>query len=233
MDFYNEYNINPDDFESGLPDEVMDTLKPKKQRRDVLVEDCYILSLADLGKGLLRPVNEDTEGFARPLDEQAVRQGKQGEAILTGRWGKLTLKYSVDLEESAMVNISGHYRNSLLVQDIGLDVGSISYGMRPYLLCPCGYRANKLYLSPRQYSFLCRRCAGLYYESTTINRSSTVGSLGYMLNRLLKLDEQKAKVKRVIYAGKYTKKADRIVKLFGQYAVASVVQKVKSGEFQV
>lgn len=234
MDFYNDYNLDPGDFEDGLPDEIMEEINPKKHRRDVLVEDCYVLSLADLGKGLLWPVNKWTEEYPQPLDEQIEPQGKQGQAVLKKRWGKLPIAYWVDLsEDPAMVNLSFKYRNSLQDQAICLGVDSAPYGMRPYLLCFCGYRANKLYLSPEQYSFMCRKCAGLYYESTTVNRNSQVGGLGYLLQWHLKLDKQKAKLKRLIYRGKITKRAERVLWTMGKYNVAAMAIKAKTGELQL
>lgn len=228
-----DYNIDEDDFPFGLPDEVVDTLHPKKHSRDVLVEDCYALSLSDLGKGLLRPTNPWLEDYAKPFDLEIKPIGKSGVINLTNRnGGILTLRYKVDLEEPILLDISGHWRNSLLSQVIYLEEAMAPHGIRPYLLCPCGYRANKLYLSPYSHSFMCRRCAGLYYESTTINKNTTVGALGHALFRLFKVDEQKPKVKRITYAGKYTKKAERLLRLMGKYSAASLAQKVNSGQVQ-
>ena len=51
-------SINTDDF-SELPDELLDSLNTKKHQRETLVEDCYVLSLSDLGKGLLWNWNND------------------------------------------------------------------------------------------------------------------------------------------------------------------------------
>lgn len=48
------YNLNLDDFPSGLPEEVMELLKPKKHQREFMVEDCFVLSLSELGKGVLK-----------------------------------------------------------------------------------------------------------------------------------------------------------------------------------
>jgi len=231
--YYKDHNIDLSDFPSGLPDEVMNTLNPKKHRREVLVEDSYILSLGDLGKGLLKPVNEWTEDYPQPLDEKIEYKGKQGQAILKKRWGKLPISYLVDLsEEPAIVSLSFKHRNSLHNQAIHLAVGFAPHGMRPYLVCFCGRRGNCLYLSPYQYSFMCRACAGLYYESTTVNRNSRVGGLGYLLQRHLKMDEQKAKIKRLTYRGQFTNKTKRILQMIGKYSAASVAQKLKAGELQ-
>jgi len=47
---------------------------------------------------------------------------------------------------------------------------------RPALLCDCGYRGYKLYLSKRQPYFLCRTCQGLIYELQA-HHSSGLGHL--------------------------------------------------------
>jgi hypothetical protein len=62
---------------------------------------------------------------------------------------------------------------------------------------------------------LCRRCAGLYYESTSINRHSVVGALKYRLTRKFKIVELQAQVKRVSYKGKFTRRARRVMSLVG------------------
>ena len=152
--YYPDYNIDLNDFPRGLPDEVMDMLNPKKHRRDVLVEDCYILRLSDFGKGLLKPVNQWTEGYAKPLDEQVEPKGKHGQFILAKPFGILKLDYSVDLsQEPFILNLGYSYRNCWHNQAIDLGQSYVSYGTRPFLLCPCGIRCNQLYLSPKQYSF--------------------------------------------------------------------------------
>jgi hypothetical protein len=230
---YDKFGIDVSDFPDGLPEEVIDMFEPEKHRRDVLVEDCYILSLSAFGRGLLRPINPWTEDYPKPLDLEIKPEGRSGSIILVSRRGKLKIDYSVDLEEPPVLNLFYSYRNCGHTQAVDLIQSPIIYGVRPYFRCLCGYKGNCLYLAPNQYSFMCRRCAGLFYESTTINRNSTVGGLGYLLFKILKLDEQKAKIKRWGYGKKPTKKVRRLFGILGQYTGASMAQKVKTGEIQV
>lgn len=225
--YYPDYNIDLSDFPSGLPGEVMDTLNPKKHRRTVLVEDCFVLTLSDLGKKLLRPVNEWKENYPQPLDQQVELLGKRGEVTIVGRRGKLSVDYEVDLEDPPILNLEYSFRNSWHNQAVDLGEASVTFGVRPYLVCPCGHRANKLYLSPKQSTFMCRDCCGAYYESTTINRSSAAGGLDYLLAQVLKLDEHRAKIKRLAYAGSPTRKTVQLARKIGKYSGLMAVQKAK------
>jgi hypothetical protein len=199
------YDIDLEDFPAGLPEEIMEILKPKKHRREFLVEDCFILSLSDLGKGLLRPAAND----------DGLVVGKCGRVLLTNRFKELPVEFSVQLYSGNQVqlNVSCKHRNSVLNQAIKLQTNHVPYGLRPYLVCNCGYRGNKLYLSSREYSFLCRRCAGLYYDVTSINRKSPLGRLKYQLWKKFKIENQKARVTRVSYMGKFTRRAKRLMEL--------------------
>lgn len=201
------YGIDLNDFPDGLPEEIMEILEPKKHWREYLVEDCFILCLSDLGKGLLHPSGNDG----------GLVVGKCGKVLLSNRFKDLPVQFSVGhgLDDKVILNISCKHRNSLLNQAITLQTGKAPYGIRPYLVCYCGYQGNKLYLSNKEYSFLCRRCAGLYYESTSINRYSVVGALKYRLARKFKIAELRARVKRVSYKGKFTRRARRVLGLVG------------------
>lgn len=216
------YHLSDDELPEDLPEEIQECLHPKKYKREYLVEDCYALGISDLTRGLLRPIVTDTwtEDYARPLevDTDIALPGKQGERVLYDRYGKrLQLKYSVDLTEPPVVHLSFLYRNSWHNQTIFLDELPLGYGMRPFFLCACGYRAGKLYLAANQYSFLCRSCAALYYESTSINPNSQVGGFAYALCKRFKLDLLKQKVKRISYKAKYTRRARRVLSLARAY----------------
>jgi hypothetical protein len=199
------YGIDLNDFPDGLPEEIMEILKPKKRRREYLVEDCFILCLSDLGKRLLHPSGNDG----------GLVVGKCGKVLLSNRFKDLPVQFSVDhgLGDKVILNISCKHRNSLLNQAITLQTGKAPYGIRPYLVCYCGYQGNKLYLSNKEYSFLCRRCAGLYYDVTSINRKSPLGRLKYQLWKKFKIENQKARVTRVSYMGKFTRRAKRLMEL--------------------
>jgi hypothetical protein len=220
--FLQTYHLSEDELSDDLSEGMQEHLHPKKHKREYLVEDCYVLGISDLTKGLLRPIITDTwtENYAKPFELGADTdlQGKQGEVFITDRYGKqLQLKYSVDLVEPPVVHLSFLYRNSWHNQTVFLDELLLGFGMRPFFLCACGYRAGKLYLAANQYSFLCRSCAALYYESTSINPNSQVGGFAYALFKRFKLDLLKQKVKRISYKGKYTRRARRVLGLAGTH----------------
>lgn len=194
------YNLNLDDFPSGLPEELMSILKPKNHQREFMTEDCFVLSLRELGKGLLKA--------------DGLMNRKTGTLTLGNRFDDLSVEYSVIPGDGENVlAISCRHKNSVLKQMIQIQKSIIHYGVRPYLTCACGYRGNNLYLSNQQYSFLCRNCAGLYYECTAINRKSGVGALRCQLARKFKIAMLQERVKRVSYKGKFTKQARRVMEL--------------------
>jgi len=230
FDFLNKYHLNDEELPADLPNELDQFLHPKQHYREILVEDCWILGISDLGKGLLHRPGEQKweEAYAKPLEtttEEYSVPGKSGETSLFDRWGKeLKLNFNIDLGEPPIVNLSFLFRNSWHTQTIHLDELPLGYGIRPFFLCSCGYRAGKLYLGPNEYSFKCRTCARLYYESTSINPSSLVGAMGYRLHRIFKADILKTKVKRITYRGRYTRRARRVMALLGKNVAKGVAE---------
>jgi hypothetical protein len=87
-------------------------------------------------------------------------------------------------------------------------------GVRYWFNCPfCGRRAGKLFLGAGHIRFGCRHCYDLSYESRNESHSGKLGIMGSFLDidkRIGKLCEQ---TKRWTYAGRPTRKANRIYAL--------------------
>ncbi len=187
----------------------------------LLVEQCYRLSLGDLGKRLLYPVGSNRKYDV--YDDMSALDGKQGTVFLLKRYGlrALAVSYRVILSGKLRVDVSYSYRPlRSSSQSIYLETEEAPYGTRYYMLCGCGRRCNVLYMRmDKPYYFACRACLNLIYELTRINRSVAGGELFYRFNRHIKLDNMSVDVKRIDYRGKYTKKAARVLRLSKRMAV--------------
>jgi hypothetical protein len=145
--------------------------------------------------------------------------------ILTSTNGQNQLKIAClinsNSEGKTWINISYVRKKSdeptIIKNRIEIDEEVISFGIRPFLVCDCGRRCNKLYLRPGHDLFACRHCLNLVYELTTISKESLVGSISYKLNRAFKIDDMNLNVKRITYAGKLTRRARRVVTLAGKW----------------
>lgn len=167
------------------------------------IEDCFKLTLADMGKGLL--AKEKVGEFELLI----VRSN----TILHG-------SYTTDLsDDTPTMFLNCAYNGRKFQQEINLESDDIRYGVRPYLRCGCGHRGNVLYLRPSRHYFACQRCLNLYYELTAINRSAGFGELQYRLNRLLKIDDAKHRMKRPYYHGRLTRAMYRIAKMYNKWVL--------------
>lgn len=102
----------------------------------------------------------------------------------------------------------------VLCQEIKIDYLDITYGTRFYFFCPsCGTRRKVLYLKPGGLKFACMKCLNLTYELTTIHRGRFLNELRYYFNRRSKLNLINAGKVKISYAGKFTKRASRIMGL--------------------
>ncbi len=102
-------------------------------------------------------------------------------------------------------------------QRILLSQRELKFGPRYYLSCGCGNKTNSLFLK-RGY-FACRRCQNLHYRSTRINKTSDHGQLLFIENRRLRLIEEREKISRPIYQGRYTR---RFLKWLGRCNKAGI-----------
>ena len=162
----------------------------QEKQHKIAVEDCWQLTLSNLGKGILR--------------------GKEGQFILLNGLSLIVGSYRTE-DDYLCLNFN---RNNMdYAQTIKLAESEAVFGTRPYFVCGrCETRCNNLYLRPDSYSFACSQCHNLYYESTRLNRRTLRGDLYYRFNRHLKLMVDKAGIKRIDYNGKYTRKATSLLK---------------------
>jgi len=175
---------------------VMSNNKPQHKRT---VEGCYKLTLTDLGKGLLT--------------------GKTGKfEMRRGLHHKRKFAFRSIPYEPFRVNIAYEFSDRIHKQTIYLDTEIITFGIRPYLLCGCGHRANTLYLRPDYpLYFACKNCLNLCYELTQINRKVLGGELFYRNNRILKIEETKEKINKIYWRGRITKGTARLAKMYSKW----------------
>ncbi|MCX6717761.1 MAG: hypothetical protein NTU76_03765 [Candidatus Taylorbacteria bacterium] len=91
-------------------------------------------------------------------------------------------------------------------QRIKLVDSELRYGTRMFFVCDCGAHVAKLYLPPNNKQFKCRCCHKLYYQSTTINRTSKHGEFLYKQNQILKIIDTREKMNRIFYRSRYTRR---------------------------
>jgi hypothetical protein len=114
------------------------------------VEDAVVLEA-----GLLRQYGAFVRGAA------GILRWEGSSASFRCDGERLTLNYRTRGQE---------YCQHIRISEVSLK-WSQRRSTRPALLCDCGYRGYKLYLSKRQPYFLCRTCQGLIYELQTYNSS--------------------------------------------------------------
>lgn len=175
-----------------------------------MVEECYKLSISDLGKRLLYPVGSNRMYLQHNQPEKQV--GKSGKAVLSALYSLSLLKvdYQVYFDDNLRLEI---YFGSNY-QIIPLDTTECYFGTNVYMLCTCGKRCQILYMRRDNMTrFACRSCLNLKYEMTTFNRNTQLGPYSGLLHKYNKLAEKQLKVKRIDYNGKMTRKAKSIMKL--------------------
>lgn len=160
-----------------------------------LVEDFRSFSISELGRNILRR-DRSTEGVFW-LDQTSLKP--------SGR-------YRINHQEKDVVTLDLSYPSlyGSTHQNVRLETVSVTYGNRPYLLCPsCESRRNKLQIS-RLGRVACRDCFDLAYQST---RDSHGNPLFRAFRRHMKLRDKQTNVRRVVYNGRYTRKAASVLRL--------------------
>lgn len=156
--------------------------------KNYLVEECFVLTPRDVGRRNDR---------VRKIGGNALER-------------RADISYwfdNMDEPTRLFVCIAGHKPQSFAWEEV-----EITFGDTAYFYCACGYRAAKLYLPPNESEFKCRKCHGLRYEITTINRASASGRALYRLNRMIKLANSREKI-NVFYNGDFTKGFKRFLTL--------------------
>ncbi len=176
-----------------------------------LAEDCYKIRLADFGKKLLDPINNDKVDESDRLydKENNALKGKEGSFVVKNGVNTLYVFYSIDVNKTPKeLQIKFQKKESGFdgtCQNFKLDEDVASYGIRPFLRCECGNDATVLYKPPNEHCFKCRRCYKITYDSQRLNKH-TMGGLIYHTHKLIKLMEMEEKVKNKFYRGKLSRK---------------------------
>lgn len=110
-------------------------------------------------------------------------------------------------------------------QRILLSEQKLTFGIRAYLTCKCGYKANDLYLINE--IFACRKCHKLKYESTTINRNSRHGQLLHRTRQAIKIISKREGISRILYKSIYTKRFNRWTTLCAREGFVDNVEDAK------
>ena len=99
-------------------------------------------------------------------------------------------------------------------QRIKLAESELYFGTRSWFVCfNCERRVAKLYLPPQAKIFKCRHCYSLTYELNTFNRKSPQGSVFYRINRVIKMINNRERMRSYLYNGKPTLRFNRWLKL--------------------
>lgn len=174
----------------GITDTQVET-KPEKG----LVEDFWSFSISQLGRGILHRRSSTMGGLwfdhASWLPNGSYRIRHQG-------------------DESVVVQIvfPSPKRHLPTSQDVRLEAVPGVFGKRPYFRCPsCESRRNILQIS-RVGRIACRGCLNLVHLST---RESHQKRIFHTFGACIKLLERQSAVRRVVYAGRYTRKAKSIL----------------------
>ncbi len=177
----------------------------------------------------MRYLVEESPYFAVSSIKHNLSRSRRMEADIIGVLNisqgnyELLCEYWVEYQNNEAFLIISTGTNNL-PQKILLSEQELYFGTRSYFTCECGKRVSKVYKPSVVSNFACRRCCGLRYELSTINRSSTHGSFLYKTNRTLKLVNRRTDMNRIIYKSKYTKRYSRFLKLCQQSGLYGVVQ---------
>lgn len=166
----------------------------KKEKNKHINEDCYRLTISDMGKKLLKNENKGTLKLSNGSDH-------------------LYMTYKIkhmDRRPKAIIGFTSNLKSATVLthQTIEIEEDVVPFGLRPYFICPeCNTICRVLYLpDDKDYcQFKCHKCQNIVYHSTRVNRH-TCGGMFYYTERLLRLMNKREKIPRLFYRGKATKK---------------------------
>lgn len=168
------------------------------------VEQTYQLEISAFGKQLLRP---GTDG-----------QLKSGTMWSTDSMSVMPVSWYVLITPRPLVMVTFLKNGRLRSQVFGIVQQRITFGTKLYLECACGRRALKLYSRPELYGFSCRKCQRLYYELSRIKKQG-LSTLFYFLNRKLKIQAMQARVGRIVYRERRTRKAESVLRAIAKWKI--------------
>lgn len=157
----------------------------KKDKKE-LVENCFALKIADLGRRLFSGSNSVVSGSL------LLSVGEQ----------QLTVNYEL-LGDVLYVEYNG------TEQSVTIKTQSAFRGHKTYFVCACGKRRKALYL--RSERFQCRVCAGLVYISTRVDRQTANGKIFSDFARLTRIVERREAMQSIFYRGRPTKRYSKLL----------------------
>ena len=161
-----------------------------------------VSSMGLAGKNLLNAVKK---GDKKAVEEQYLNFIHNGNSSVLF----YSLEYDFNENTYLVINFTGE------PQKILLSHHQLTYGLRTYLTCGCGYKTNTLYLknNPESTLFSCFKCHRLRYRSTVINTRSDHGQMLYLANKRAEIINMRENIPRPLYRSKWTKRFSRFVKL--------------------
>ncbi|MFH1712909.1 MAG: hypothetical protein ABH896_01860 [Candidatus Jacksonbacteria bacterium] len=184
----------------------------KKQLTPRFVESCTQLLIGDLCRGLLRSQKDKNAEYS-----------KQGIVkLLSGLHIGYTMNSKNDFPELKIRFVRG---KKIYEQIIKLKRVPVTFGQRPYFECPlCKRRVAKLFLRS-DFNYWGCQCLNLKYEVQNINRKTQLGEARYVIDRSLKIDRMKQKVKKIAYKQKKTRRAESVMKMSIKWCFSAEVQR--------
>jgi hypothetical protein len=109
-------------------------------------------------------------------------------------------------------------------QQLKWEVLKITFGEKQYFYCECGHRASKLYLPPSGSAFKCVHCHNLRYQLSTFSRKSVAGKTLYQMNRMQKLAESRAGMRKILHNGRFSRRFESFLRQCDRAGLDSIVQ---------
>ncbi|MCX6752426.1 MAG: hypothetical protein NTZ87_02905 [Candidatus Nomurabacteria bacterium] len=162
----------------------------------ILVESCFSLTAKTIKKDLLR----------------AREQRKNVDGFINIDFGQVKTVADYCIEYGAETDFL-ILRYGMEEQRFKIADSELYFGTRSWFICNCERRVAKLYLPPQTTKFKCRHCHKLTYELNTFNRKSSHGLAFYRTNRMIKMMNNREKMKSYLYNGKPTLRFNRWLKL--------------------
>lgn len=173
------------------------TKMPQRMRKE-LVEDYPMLSLSELGRGLLHE-DKNKRGTATLTDWSDYPRA----LFETKHFNDGSVALDIIFQREASRIPSTH-------QEVRLEGINATFGQRPYAICPsCGSLRLKL-LFTRRGQLSCRSCLNLTYASSRENHAKPIFR---QFRKHMKIRVKQIGVKRVDYAGRMTRKARSVMRM--------------------
>jgi hypothetical protein len=111
------------------------------------------------------------------------------------------------------------------LQIFNIEWFDLTFGKVAFFNCSCTRRVKKLYSIPGTGKFKCRFCQGLRYRSSIYNPRSIAGISISNFEKEIKLMDKRAKISRIFYKGKYTKRYSRYLESCKKAGLNNILKK--------